>query len=668
MAIRQDIGIVTAYGYAVSKGYTGTEEEFAQAMANAGITLDSITDAVDQFLNTTVPAAVQTVQNEGGTQVTNVQDVGTEQIAAVNEAGTTQVGNVNTAGDNQVSAIQAKGEETIESIPSDYTTLSNDVTDLKSAIQGEPNYIDGKKLITATGTNRGQITDDSNFSVTELIPLSLFPSGTIITVDYGSISEATMFGLYNSQGAFLDSWALNSSATSRTFTCNYSSYTDPTYMRFAFQKGYDAKITNQGGTVTYWQKNTSGGIASDITALQAEMDELPNNYMATENYLDYAMQNRLNPSECETGYYMNAAGTKSENSSYFLTDYIPIKNGETLYAYRTDTGGQKAIRFVTAFDANKNVLSALGSNTQVTSVTQSGDMAYVRLSIEYVNGDYGRMPTYTACMVTLNPAYIPAYGNNPVFKSEYTRKVIRINSTDTEAEVITKMITAYNHGDCDVVFDRAVYTFGTELVKVATDYGMKWCEIPIGNNCRYYFNGATLNASIDLSQLTPAEGDDEFYCNLLGCQRKPSSYELHDGVLIATDTRYVVHDESSALSGSYKHLYQNMEMRYNTNTRQETIRKCIGGGTGADGVVEIIGCKFITDASDSCVSYHGNGTDVTGAEFDLNVRNSYFSNNLRAGELSTHQTARLFYVGNSAASEPNTYDRWTVTKFLNEVR
>lgn len=54
MALRQDIGIVTAYGYAVSKGYTGTEEEFAQLMAD-------LADEVSEFENfdvvvTTLPA------------------------------------------------------------------------------------------------------------------------------------------------------------------------------------------------------------------------------------------------------------------------------------------------------------------------------------------------------------------------------------------------------------------------------------------------------------------------------------------------------------------------------------------------------------------------------------------------------------------------------------
>ena len=32
--LRQDLGPVTAYAYAVSEGYTGTEEEFAEVLAN----------------------------------------------------------------------------------------------------------------------------------------------------------------------------------------------------------------------------------------------------------------------------------------------------------------------------------------------------------------------------------------------------------------------------------------------------------------------------------------------------------------------------------------------------------------------------------------------------------------------------------------------------------
>jgi len=385
-------------------------------------------------------------------------------------------------------------------------------------------------------------------------------------------------------------------------------------------------------------------------------------------YLDFTMIGRLNPSDCDTGEIVSAStGQNSSNSSYFTTDYMPIYPHETLYFYRIDTKALKNARIIAAYDKDKNVISNAGVSSETDHYTQTGDVAYIKCSFAYYDSDYIRTPYGTSVMANAEPTYC-TQGGNSIIKNKYTRDRIYISTSDTEGEIIQKFVDAFLRGSVDVIFERGTYNFGTELVKIDSDYGMSINEIPIGNDCRYFFNGSTLSATIDLSQLTPQEGEDEFYCNFLGCQRRPSSFELHDGVLIATDTRYVVHDESSAMPGSYKHLYQNMEMHYHTISRTEAIRKCIGGGTGENGVVEIVGCKFTTDATDVCVSFHGNGTDVVGAEFDLNVRDSYFSNNLRAGELSEHQTARLFYCNNSAADAPNTYANWTVTAFLNETR
>lgn len=172
--LRQDLGPVTAYAFAVEKGYTGTEEEYAELMASyatvaeaaagsASDAADSASDAeaygagtrggsavesgdeayhnnakyyaesaaddastvasaVNSFMNITVPAAVQSVTDEGTTQIGLVQGEGTTQIGFVSGEGTTQVG-----------AVEAKGAEVLESIPEDYTELSDDVSGLKSA-------------------------------------------------------------------------------------------------------------------------------------------------------------------------------------------------------------------------------------------------------------------------------------------------------------------------------------------------------------------------------------------------------------------------------------------------------------------------------------------------------------------------------------------------------
>ena len=396
-------------------------------------------------------------------------------------------------------------------------------------------------------------------------------------------------------------------------------------------------------------------------------------YVATDEFnnidiFDWSMVNRNDSSSCEVGKVINVVtGVLSDNASYFTTGYIPINPGETLYFYTAFSNTAKKAGRIAAFDNEKRVLESGAVSSETYSYTQAGSVAYIRASFPYVSGDTSRTPEKTVVMSADKPDYTTGYGGEKVIKSQYIRRKINVYATDTEAQVIQKLVNAYMFGECDVIFERATYTLGTALATVQTDYNLNENEIPVGNGCRYFFNGSTLTATIDLES-HPAVGDIEFYVNLFGVQRVPSSFEMHDGILIATDTRYVMHDESSGLAGSYRHLYQNMEMYYYTQDRTESIRKCIGGGTGESGVVEIIGCKFITDATANCVAFHGNGTDVEGAAFDLNVRNCWFSNSLRVNQMSDHQTARIMYTGNSATENPTIGDNCALTSFLNEVR
>ena len=115
---------------------------------------------------------------------------------------------VNAAGATQVAAIGAKGEEVLESIPADYTTLSNDVDDLKSNLN---NRVGG--LIPATMTDgkfvqsNGQLADNAGSSASNFIPVetgrkylinNLYLSGTRCLVAYNlqtaSVTEVILTG------------------------------------------------------------------------------------------------------------------------------------------------------------------------------------------------------------------------------------------------------------------------------------------------------------------------------------------------------------------------------------------------------------------------------------------------------------------------------------------
>ena len=159
--LRQDLGPVTAYAYAVSEGYTGTEEEFAEVLANfadsaeqvaadaAQVALDKgavhddkeavdsaegrVTSAVNTFTTTTAPNAVTAVENAGAAQIGLVEAEGTRQIGLVADKGTEQVGTVSSEGTTQIGLVEAKGAEVIASIPGDYSTLQGDIASTYSS-------------------------------------------------------------------------------------------------------------------------------------------------------------------------------------------------------------------------------------------------------------------------------------------------------------------------------------------------------------------------------------------------------------------------------------------------------------------------------------------------------------------------------------------------------
>ena len=137
----KDLGAVSAYAYAVEKGYTGTEAEFAELMADYAEVGQRAEDAANSALEskTAAQTAATTATNKASEAATSAQTATTKAGEATTAAGT-----ATTAKNDAVAAktaaetaqgkaedAQAAAESVAESIPSDYSQLSEDVSDLK---------------------------------------------------------------------------------------------------------------------------------------------------------------------------------------------------------------------------------------------------------------------------------------------------------------------------------------------------------------------------------------------------------------------------------------------------------------------------------------------------------------------------------------------------------
>ncbi len=415
-ALDERIGLTTAYGYAKSKGYTGTEEEFAQAMANAGITLESITEAVDAFINTTVPSAVQSVTTEGNTQVTRVTDTGTAQVnavntaggtnvATVNTAGTTQVGNVNSAGSQQITAIQQKGEETRQSIPADYTNLSNDVSQIKNALTGKvsidgtyevrpqnlqiidaeisPNLIDETKITNGVYITADGAEHTGNYFVTDFIPVE---AGTQYCGKW-LYTNATSGGtiLYDLAIRWLACYDSNKtimpSAGSNTGISTYP-YTIPdgvSYVRLSCNNNaiYSQYQFEKGSTATDYLPY--GQLISAVIKDEYLPDIPAFGLVEGQNLL-----NRNDP-DFLSGKFISKAGTISSSDAYVTTGYIAVSPGDVLIGSYLNNLGNTAtatLAYVACYNQNKIVMPDAGVNSNTTAFfTVPNGVAFVRVSI-----------------------------------------------------------------------------------------------------------------------------------------------------------------------------------------------------------------------------------------------------------------------------------------------
>lgn len=174
-------------------------------------------------------------------------------------------------------------------------------------------------------------------------------------------------------------------------------------------------------------------------------------------------------------------------------------------------------------------------------------------------------------------------------KLETLRQSIFINRDDTDIDVLTKMLLAFNTGNMDVIFpDNAFYELNNVYEYMKQTLKWTWTlGLPIGNGCRYYGNGTTIKSTFVKAEHSDFAADS---IGIFDTKTSGSNLEVYDFVLINHGGTYCIHDEGNSTSNPYFHKYSNLYLQCDTLT-------CFGCGTGFNASIVMQNCLFRADTS-----------------------------------------------------------------------
>jgi hypothetical protein len=244
-----------------------------------------------------------------------------------------------------------------------------------------------------------------------------------------------------------------------------------------------------------------------------------------------------------------------------------------------------------------------------------------------------------------------------ILKKKGTRPVVNINLSDSEEEIFLKLASAYITQDCDVYFETGEYTFIKIFDLMNTKYDFRTAvELPIGGNCRYFFNKSTLISKCDSTSEIVCSNQSLFGAQRIGFN---SNYELHDGRLIQYDNIYAIHDEGSGEDSYYKHVYDNLIVEYIKGEHTQYLSKPLGGGGNLHADIIIKNCIFKNGNENvSDVSWHF----PNNANYKFTITGNRFS--YRFSLDSVVEKCNILFTNNSH-KENNVFANATVMQFNN---
>lgn len=448
----KDLGLVTAYAYAVSQGYTGTEEEFAELMASyATVAEEAAESAAEAAASATAAGASETnaassaasanqSATSAGNSATSASGSAVQAQSSATAAGqsaTQAAGSATAAGNSATaaagSATQAAASETaagasataaagsatsaassataaagsateadasadraqeiLDSIPEDYSELSEDVANLSSALNALDDVViehptaEYRKADVRSGSLQptgNYSTDSTGFGIGYKMPLAANeklqftphgPEGYKYSIRFLSFADETSSGTL-SQTAFLsdDSYTYTQPADKAYLMwCIYYKHSDGTYWHDILDEFADADVLVKTEIIT---EVIPLARIDDIESIQDQLTE-----QAETLEFDHSYSNILQgASTFEDNKFISNNGMVTSNSNFCLIDgYFPVKPNTTYKLYRDEPPLYSNAGHNWAFwDANKNFLSYTLSGQPVTSPSNA---AYLRFAV-----------------------------------------------------------------------------------------------------------------------------------------------------------------------------------------------------------------------------------------------------------------------------------------------
>ena len=357
LLIDKDLGPVSAYAMAVEAGYTGTEEQFAEDLANAGQNVQAVTEAAQQAAAAASRAA-DAAATASAAYNTDLLAVTFDQTESY-----TKGKHVIYSGKYYVLPNGHDANVTWENTTKTEEKVGNEISDLKSAfVASETIQITNVSVTDGRYINQtGGTATASNSGYTDPIPVT---PGDRVTLSGLFLTGVRSVCAYRSEAtsSFEEVLVSGTEDTSATFTIPDGSY-------------YIRATTTSGGTVTgqivrstaklveKYQGTENAGKAlligndgyvvpgevntdvDDTLSHQGEAADAKATGDAIGEINAYIKHEETNALSIETidGSYIAGDGVRTTNANSAYTDYFPVTGGAEITLNNVSLNSLKAV-------------------------------------------------------------------------------------------------------------------------------------------------------------------------------------------------------------------------------------------------------------------------------------------------------------------------------------